>query len=266
MASVTASTIPGRHRTNILRSKALEKKLPHQHGKTRNSTFEERSLPKLDHIAKSLAAELGRVREKERQKIAGDLHDQIGQNLVLAKMKLDALRSSLGNEHAALIAGISDLIKHTINDTRSLIHELHPEWLSQLSLKEAVHWLTQQTEAKYGLRCIVEFASLPKPLKKDVQEVLFQAVRELLVNVAKHAGASEVRILCECEKGWIRLRIVDDGEGFDPTISLSPNPTTGGFGLMIVRARLGLVGGNLYIDSHAGAGTSVTITLPVNVN
>ena len=266
MPSVTASPIPGRQRNNILRSKALKKELSQQHGKTRNSTFEERKLPKLDQVAKSLAAELGRVREKERQKIAGDLHDQIGQNLVLAKMKLDALKSSLGSEHAALIAGISDLIKHTIKDTRSLIHELHPDSLSQLSLKEAVHWLTQQTEAKYGLRCIIEFGSLPKPLKKDVQEVLFQAVRELLVNVAKHAGASEVRILCECEKGWIRLRIVDDGEGFDPTISLSPNPTTGGFGLMIIRARLGLVGGNLYIDSHAGAGTSVTIALPVNVN
>jgi signal transduction histidine kinase len=266
MPSASASTIPGRQRKIILRSKALEKKLPHQHGKMRNSTFEERRFSKLDHVTKTLAAELGRVREKERQKIAGDLHDQIGQNLVLAKMKLDALKSSLGNEHAALIAGISDLIKHTIKDTRSLIHELHPEWLSQVSLKEAVNWLAEQTEAKYGLRCVVEFASLPKPLKKGVQEVLFQAVRELLVNAAKHAGASEVKILCQCEKGWIRLRIVDDGEGFDPTTSLSPNLTTGGFGLMIIRARLGLIGGNLYIDSHAGAGTSVTITLPVNVN
>jgi signal transduction histidine kinase len=261
---ITVSTIPGRQRNNILRSKALEKKLPHQQGKAPNSTFQARRLSKLDQVAKTLAAELGRVREQERQKIAGDLHDQIGQNLALAKMRLDALKSSLGNEHATLIAGISDLIKLTIKDTRSLIHELNPEWLSQLSLKEAVNWLADQTEAKYCLRCIVEFASLPKPLKKDAQEVIFQAVRELLVNVAKHAGASEVRILCECEKGWIRLRIVDDGEGFDPTISLSPNPTTGGFGLMIIRARLGLIGGNLYIDSHAGAGTSVTITLPVN--
>jgi len=266
MPSIAASTIPGRQRNNILRTKALENKLIRQRGKTRNSTFEERRLPKLDQVAKTLAAELGRVREQERQRIAGDLHDQIGQDLVLAKMKLDALKSSLGNEHAALIAGISDLINHTIKDTRSLIHELHPECLSQLSLKEAVNWLAEQTEAKYGLRCIVEFASLPKPLKKDVQEVLFQAVRELLVNVAKHAGAGEVRILCECAKGWIRLRIVDDGKGFDPTTSLSPNPTTGGFGLIIIRARLGLLGGNLFIDSHAGAGTSVIITLPANVN
>jgi len=232
----------------------------------RNSTFEERKLPRLDQVAKTLAAELGRVREKERQKIAGDLHDQIGQSLILAKMKLDALKSSLGNEHMALVAGISDLIKHTIQDTRSLIHDLHPEWLSQLSFREAVNWLGEQTEAKYGLPCIVEFETLSKPFKKDVQEVLFQAVRELLVNVAKHAGASEVRIHCECEKGWIRLRVVDDGAGFDPTTCVSPHPTTGGFGLMIIRARLGLIGGNLYIDSHAGAGTSVMITLPVNLH
>lgn len=266
MANVTPSIIPGRHRTNVLGTKVLKKELPWQYGKMRDSAFEERRLPKLDPIAKSLAAELGRVREREREKIAGDLHDQIGQNLVLAKMKLDALKSSLGNEYSALVTGISDLINHTIKDTRSLIHELHPESLSALSLKEAVQWLAEQTEGKYGLRCIAEFASLPKPLKKDIQEVLFQAVRELLVNVAKHAGASEVRIISGCEKSRIRILVVDDGRGFDPSMSFSPSPKTGGFGLMIIRSRLGLIGGNLYIDSHAGAGTSVTITLPLNAN
>src|SRR5262249_46553497 len=210
------------------------------HRKMRGSTFDERQLPKLDEVTKSLAAELGCVREKERQKIAGDLHDQIGQNLVLAKLRLDALRSSLGNEYAASIAGITELISHTIKDTRSLIHELHPEWLSQVSLNEALNWLAEQAEAKYGLRCAIEFTSLPKPLKKDVQEVLVQAVRELLVNVAKHADATQVRIFCGCEKGWLRVRIVDDGAGFDPTTNLCPNPNSGGFGLMIIRARLGL--------------------------
>ena len=63
--------------------------------------------------------------------------------------------------------------------------------------------------------------------------------------------------------GFVSLMTV---QGFDPTTRLSPNPRTGGFGLMIIRARLGLIGGNLYIDSHAGAGTSVMITLPVNVH
>jgi signal transduction histidine kinase len=262
----TVSTIPGREKNSILRNKVLEKKLPHQHGKSRTSTFEESRLTRLDQLAKALAAELGRVREQERQKIAGDLHDQIAQNLALAKIKLEELKSSLGSEHAALIAGITDLIHRTIKDTRCLIHDLHPEWLSQLSLKEALNWLAEQTTAKYGLRCSVKFGMLPRPLKKDVLEFLFQAVRELLVNVVKHARAREVSIACECERGGIRLCIADDGAGFDPLAGFSPSPTSGGFGLMIIRARLGLLGGNLYIDSHVGAGTCVIITLPVKAN
>ncbi len=219
-----------------------------------------------DRVASFLFAEIGRVREEERQKIAGDLHDQIGQNLILAKMKLDALKSSLGAEYAPLITGISDLINHTIGDTRSLIHELHPEWLSQLGFKEAVKSLAEQTQAKYGVRCVSELIALPKPLKRDVEEVLFQAVRELIVNAAKHAGASEVRILSECGKGCIRIHIVDNGVGFDPTKRLSPNPKTGGFGLMIIRARLGLMGGNLHVRSQIGAGTRAMVTLPANVH
>lgn len=158
------------------------------------------------------------------------------------------------------------ILSATIGDTRSLIHELHPEWLSQLSLKEAVNWLAEQTQKKYGLRSVAGFSSLPKALKKDVQEVVFQAVRELLVNAAKHAAASEVRILCECEKGWLRIAIIDNGVGFDPEVRLTPSAKTGGFGLMIIRARLGLIGGSLHVDSQAGAGTQATITVPVNAN
>lgn len=264
MASVTLSTVPERHRTDVSRAKSLEKKFPRQGGKMRASAFDEHGLPKLDQITKSLAAELGRVRDKERQKIAEDLHDHIGQNLVLAKMKLGALNSSLGNEHSALIEGISELISHTIEDTRSLIHELHPEWRSEVSLKRAVDWLAKQTQTKYGLPCVIELAALPRSLKKDVQEVLFQAVRELLVNTVKHAQASKVRIIGECEKGWIRIRVIDDGRGFDPSKIFSPSPKTGGFGLTIIRARLGFLGGNLYIHSRAGVGTTAMIALPQN--
>jgi signal transduction histidine kinase len=260
MASMTV--ISGRHGSDNSTAKGLERNFPRHYGKMRTSAIGEQGLPKLDQVSKSLAAELGRVRDKERQKIAEDLHDHIGQNLVLAKMKLGALNSSLGDEHAALIAGISDLISHTIEDTRSLIHELHPEWRSELSLERAVDWLAKQTQEKYGLPCVCEFAELTKPLNKDVQEVLFQAVRELLVNTVKHARASQARIMGGCEKGWIRIRVIDDGRGFDSSKILSPNPKSGGFGLMIIRARLGFLGGNLYIHSRTGVGTSAMIALP----
>src|SRR5262245_46613753 len=264
MPSVTLPTIPGRHRADASRTKGLKKTLPRQVGKMHVLALEEHRLPRLDQITKSLAAELGRVRDKERQKIAEDLHDHIGQNLALAKMKLGALNSSLGGEHSALVAGISDLISHTIEDTRSLIHELHPEWRSEISLDQAMEWLAKQTRAKFGLPCVSQFNGLPRRLKKDAQEVLFQAVRELLMNAVKHAQANKVSIVGGCEKGWIRIRVVDDGRGFDPSKIFSPNPKSGGFGLMIVRARLGFLGGNLYIHSRTGTGTTAMIVLPQN--
>jgi signal transduction histidine kinase len=258
--------ISGRHQSRVSSTKVLEKKIPRQHGKLGSLSLAERGLPRLDPVVRSLAAELGRVRDKERQKIADDLHDHAGQNLVLAKMKLDLLKSLLGGEHVALVEGISDLIQDTIKDTRSLIHELHPEWLCEVSLEEALSWFAEQTEARYGLRCITEVGSAPKPLHKDVQEVLFHAVRELLVNVAKHARASTVKVMGGCEKDRIFVRVVDNGRGFVPSLVSSPGPRTGGFGLMIVRARVGLMGGNLYIDSHTGAGTSVMIALPLEIH
>src|SRR5262245_41401618 len=266
MSSLTLSTIPGHHRTEVARAKGLEKKLARPNGRMRVTTFEGQRLPKLDQVTESLAAELGRVRDNERKKIAEDLHDHIGQNLALAKMKLGALNNSLGGKHSALVAGISDLISHTIEDTRSLIHELHPEWRSEVGLDQAVDWLAKQTQARFGLPCVSRFSGLPRRLKKEAQEVLFQAVRELLMNAVKHAQASKVSIVGGCEKGWIRIRVTDDGRGFDASkiFSPNPNPKTGGFGLMIVRARLGFLGGNLYIHSRTGTGTTAMIVLPQN--
>jgi signal transduction histidine kinase len=205
--------------------------------------------------------ELGRVREEERKKIADHLHDQIGQNLVLAKMRLNLLKSEAAGKQRDVISAISDLLDQTIKDTRSLIQELHVEWLADLDPKEALLWLLDQLQTKYSLHCVTGVIAFPKSLAKDVQEVLLQAVRELLVNVAKHAGVDTVRITCESEKGWIRIRVVDDGRGFG--VPSGPGRSAkGGFGLTIVRARLGQLGGNLYIESRVGMGTRATIILP----
>lgn len=265
MASFPVPTISGRHQNRVSGTKVFGKKIVSQRGKTASLSLADHRLPRLEPIARSLAAELGRVRDKERQKIADDLHDHVGQNLVLAKMKLDSLKSVLGAEQSGLVSGIADLIADAIKDTRSLIRELHPEWLCETSLEQALSWFAEQTEARYGLRCTTKVAPMPKPLHRDLQEVLFHAVRELLVNVAKHAGARAAQIICGCEKDWIFIRIVDDGRGFEPSTILSPSPKTGGFGLMIIRARLGFMGGSLYIDSRAGAGTSVMIAVPLEM-
>ena len=270
MATFSDAPIRGRDHIKLFRTKVIGKKLSRLDRETRSfeakhggfSSFGLGGVTELEPVVRSLALELGRVKDQERKKIADQLHDQIGQNLVLAKMKLQALKSLATGEPADLIETILDLIDRSIKDTRLLIHELDVEWLAELNPKEALDWLVEQLQAKYNLRCVTDILSLPKSLEKGVQAVLLQAVRELLVNVAKHAGVNQASMACESEKDWIRIHVVDKGRGFDLLPSRSRKVERGGFGLTIVRARLGHLGGNLHIDSHIGMGTRATIVLP----
>jgi signal transduction histidine kinase len=107
--------------------------------------------------------------------------------------------------------------------------------------------------------------SVPEGLKQDVQETLFQALRDFLVNVAKHAQAASPRF-CRCEEDRLLAQVVDDGRGFDPGRLTLRDPKTGGFGLFNIRERLAILNGSLQIDSAPGKGTKVAITLPLNAD
>ena len=149
--------------------------------------------------------------DEERTRIARDLHDRLGQTLALAKINLGELRESLPVEHVSLTDKIRDLLDQTIKDTRSLVLDICPQVLYQFGLETAMDWLVEQVQAKYGLRCVVEKTRPLKPLKDNIQIVLFQAVRELLLNVAKHARATEARIILEGGQDSVKIQVVDDG-------------------------------------------------------
>jgi two-component system, NarL family, sensor histidine kinase UhpB len=207
--------------------------------------------------------ELACSRENERRKVAGELHDEIGQNLVLAKMKLGSLKNSLPLEYSLLIEEVRNLIDHTIKETRNVIHELYPQVLHELGLKAALEWLVERTQEKYNLSCVAEIGPIPKALKQNVQGILYQAVRELLVNVAKHASASRAKVILSGRGASVVIQVVDDGRGFDPHSFALPGQNFKGFGLFSIREHLANFGGNLHIASSPGTGTQVTITLPL---
>ena len=217
-----------------------------------------------ERALRALVAELGRAREQERQRIANDLHDNIAQNLALAVMKLAMLENSVPREQLPMVQEVHQLISEVIDETRSLVCDLYPHVLRDLGLAGALDWLVQHTATRYGLYCVADITSVPEKLKQDVQETLFQALRELLVNVAKHAQAKEARVFCRCEEDRLLAQVVDDGKGFDPGRLTLRDPKTGGFGLFNIRERLALLNGNLQIDSAPGKGTKVAITLPLN--
>ncbi len=212
---------------------------------------------------RNLAAELSLTQEKERRQIADDLHDHIGQNLVLAKMKLGELKSMLSAEHAAAIEQIRLILDESLKDTRSLVQDLCPQVLYDLGLEAAIDWLMEQTQAKYGLRCSAEITPLRKPIREDRRVILFQALRELLVNVAKHARATQAKVNLRTDGARVRIQVADDGCGFEPSLLTLPKSTGTGFGLFSIRERLALLGGELKIESVPGQGTTATVTLPM---
>jgi PAS domain S-box-containing protein len=214
---------------------------------------------------RSLVSALPLIEERERRRIAADLHDSIGQTLALSKMKLGALSESLsGDSHADTLNEIRELIEQSILYTRSLTSELSPPLLYELGFEAAVESLAEDIQKKHGIRIDVQDDGQPKPLDDGVSIVLYKAVRELLINVVKHAKAQRTYISIRKEGDLIRIILRDDGVGF--RVSGSEQHARGsefGFGLFNIRERLESINGCLEIDSMPGHGTRVAIAAPL---
>ena len=227
---------------------------------TERKRVEKRLLTYQEQL-RSLASELSLAEERERGRIAVELHDRVGQLIAVAKIKLGMLRESMPQVTA--LDEIRSLIDQAIQNTRSLTFELSPPILHELGFEASVQWLSEQMEEKHGVPTHLEDDLEPKPLDDDIRVLLFTAVRELLVNVAKHAGAHKVNLSLRKEGGKIRIHVEDDGVGFNVSEMGSHMARAGGFGLFSIRERLSHCGGYLEIDSKVGTGTRVSLVAPL---
>jgi signal transduction histidine kinase len=219
---------------------------------------------KYEEALKTLARELECVKEHERQKIAEQLHDEFGQDLLVAKMRLAELMIRLPPQYRGSVEGVGEIITGLIRHTRAVIHELYPQQLCETGLTAALQSLAEEIQTKHGLICTAKIELTSRRLKDEVQEVLFRAVRELLLNVVKHARASRAKIALTCSPDFVVIEVCDDGQGFDRHKSALSNLSIGRFGLFSVRARLAQLRGNLRIFSRVGKGTRAIITLPTH--
>jgi PAS domain S-box-containing protein len=212
----------------------------------------------------SLASELSLSEERLRRRIATDIHDHIGQNLAISKIKLESLAQLISSpELGKSLNDIVELIARIIESTRSLTFELSPPVLYELGFEAAMEWLVRQMREQHGLSTEFRGDGQTKPLEDNVRVLLFQAVRELLVNVAKHAQARNVTVSTQMAGNEIRVDVEDDGVGFDVSQAGSHDYKTGGFGLFSIRERLGHIGGHLNVESKRGVGTRVTLVAPI---
>ncbi len=214
---------------------------------------------------KSLASQLSLIEERERHRLATELHDQIGQSLVASKMKLDELQqSATSSELTKTLEEVCKSIGQVIVDTRSLTFDLSYPILYELGFEAAVaEWLREQIHEKHGIETKFEDDRQPKPLSDDIRALLFRNVRELLINVVKHANAQNVKVSILKIDERICVSVQDDGVGFDPAEVASLAVENAGFGIFSIRERLEQLGGHLEIESEPDRGSKITMTAPL---
>ena len=155
------------------------------------------------------------------------------------------------------------LVEQAIKSSRELTFELSPPILYDLGFESAVEWFGDYLQEHHGLQVIVQQDDHYKPMDNETMVLLFQMVRELMLNVAKHAQARQVEVSIRREGDNMVIDVTDDGVGFDcqqlPTSREKPR----GFGLFSVRERIECLSGSLRIDSRPDRGTKVSLTVPV---
>jgi PAS domain S-box-containing protein len=209
-----------------------------------------------------LAAELTQAEQSERRRLARILHDHLQQLLVAARMRISTLRRDAHNEKAAaMLQQIHELLDQCLAESRSLTVELSPPILNEAGLGPGLQWLARQMEEKHHLHVEVDVDSAAEPTCEVKRVFLFQAVRELLLNVVKHAQVDTAYVkVTPLENDGLRLVVADFGQGFD-LAQLEGHRPSGGFGLFSIRERLEVLGGRLQIDAAPGRGARMVIEI-----
>jgi len=224
----------------------------------------EKELLKHQNQLIALNHALSLVEEKQRRKTATYLHDNIGQALSLAIFKIRSLQESNPAKNVRReLAEIKDIVAQTNQRTRSLTFEISPPVLYELGLEPAIEWLAGQFQKQHGITCSFKDDGVSKRLTDEARILLFQAVRELLTNISKHARAQKAQVSTARVGNAIRISVDDDGIGFNPDsldLKITHNE---GFGLFNIKERLRRLGGKLEVSSNKGHGTSIVLIAPL---
>jgi PAS domain S-box-containing protein len=222
----------------------------------------EKEIRTYQEQLRSVASELSLTEEQERRRLATDLHDHVGQILALAQIKLGAIRESASSTHLVEpMDEVRRLLEQTIQYTRSLSFELSPPILYDLSFEAAVEWLAELVQEQHGITVKVQTDRSPKSMNDEIRVILFQTMRELLVNLAKHANAKNISIFIAREDATLQVKIEEDGLGMGISADAANGPF--GFGFFSIRERLRYLGGQLEVESEPGWGTRVTLQVPL---
>jgi len=209
-----------------------------------------------------LSAQLALVEEQEKRRLATELHDNIGHILALISNKFVLHKKSLPmDQEQNHLEGVEDLLAEAISYCRSLSSRLNLPSMDYLSFTSAVEWLAEDILEKNGIAFGLEEEGSPDLPVGDTRILIIKVIREILVNIVKHAKAQSVEISLRTEGNDIVIKIIDDGIGFDVDSVLSVSPSDR-FGIFTIRERMEYLKGRFLITSEPGRKTSVTLSIP----
>ena len=213
---------------------------------------------------RALTVRLGEVQETERQQLAGELHDRIGQNLTALNLNLTIIDQLLPADISPVVhRRIEDsigILGETARRVRNVMAELRPPMLDDYGLLPALRWVGEQFVTRTGIAVRVDGPATESRLPLRLETALFRIAQEALNNVAKHARAHEVRITFEPTDRRVRLSIADDGVGFD-VMAAQRNVDTPHWGMLTMQERAASMGGTVRLDSAPGLGTRVVVEI-----
>jgi len=226
----------------------------------------EQTLKAQSEQLRILSAKLSEAQEVERKRIARELHDQVGQNLTVIGINLNILRSAIAKEtltahHNSLLDDSMLLVEHTSEFTRSLMADLRPPDMDDYGLLASIQWYSKRFSMRTGIKVIISGIEIHSRPHASIENNLFRIVQEALTNVRKHSRAKKVRIKIDIADQKFRMRITDDGVGFDKR-ALYTTPGQG-LGLMNMAERTESMGGHFSIKSKEGKGTEIDVEVPL---
>ena len=210
-----------------------------------------------------LSAQLLRVQDDERRRIARELHDSLGQYLAAAKIHLDMVAFNRGDRETYL-ADIRELLDRAISETRTLSHLLHPPLLDTAGFASAASWYVEGFGKRSGIRVSLAMPENLNRLSEGIETALFRIMQEALTNVHRHSGSTAVDIALTTDDYVVTLTIRDFGQGIPKEIleSFSHSGTKVGVGLAGIRERVKELGGILEVESGKG-GTTLKARIPM---
>jgi signal transduction histidine kinase/CHASE1-domain containing sensor protein len=228
---------------------------------TKELRASEAKLQRSNENLRRLGAHAEKIKEDERKRIAREIHDDLGQNLLALRIEADMLSSRTGERHPRLHARARATVNQidvTIKSVRQIINDLRPNVLD-LGLNAAVEWQIAQFRHRTGIECELLETHQDIPISDHCATALFRILQESLSNILRHAQATRVQVTLRVELEWIWMSVSDNGVGLHPKGRHKP----GSFGLVGIEERINILGGTFDINSDQGTGTTIRVALPM---